>query len=158
MTYKILPMCMRKARAGPARRLRGALAGTVTGEAMEEYDPLIAPDVGDWLDTDEGERIELVTAYHRRAKVKLPNVRLHATMHVAVENQVAMGDEVPVRRTFDRLQVVGLDRHEAIHAVGSVLAEHMYDLVNKRPPATDPNTLYWSALEKLTAKGWRRAR
>jgi hypothetical protein len=125
---------------------------------MERYDPVIAPDAADWLDTDESERIELVSTYHRRAKVKLPNLRLHATMHVAVENQVAMGDEIPVRRTVDRLQAEGLDRHDAIHAVGSVLAEHMYDLVKKGPPATDPNTLYWAALEKLTAKEWRRAR
>jgi thioesterase domain-containing protein len=125
---------------------------------MERYDPLIAPDAADWLDTDEGERIELVSAYHRCAKVKLPNPRLHATMHVAVENQVAMGDEVPVRRTVERLQAEGLDRHDAIHAVSSVLAEHMYDLVKTGSPATDPNTLYWAALEKLTAKEWRRAR
>jgi hypothetical protein len=125
---------------------------------MEQYDPLYAPDAAEWLATDEGERIELVRDYHQRAKVKLPNARLHATMHVVVENQVAMGDELPIRRTVDRLQAEGLDRHEAIHAVGSVLAEHMYDLMKMGPPKTDPNAAYWASLEKLTAEGWRRAR
>jgi len=125
---------------------------------MEQYDPLNAPDAAEWLATDEGERIERVRDYHRRTEVKLPNARLHATMHVLVENQVAMGDELPVRRTLHRLQAEGLDRHEAIHAVGSVLAEHMHDLMKMGPPKTDPNELYWASLESLTAEAWRRAR
>ncbi len=125
---------------------------------MEQYDPLHAPDAAEWLETDEGERIELVRDYHRRAKVKLPNSRLHATIHVVVESQIAMGDELPVGRTIDRLQAEGLDRHEAIHAVGKVLAEHMHDLMTTGPQKTDPNELYWASLDKLTAEGWRRAR
>lgn len=125
---------------------------------MEQYNPLHAPDPAEWLATDESERIELVRDYHQRAKVKLPNARLHATIHVVVENQVAMGDELPVRRAFERLQAEGLDRHEAIHAVGSVLAEHMHDLMKMGPPKTDPNELYWASLQKLTAEGWRRER
>jgi len=125
---------------------------------MEQYDPIHAPDAAQWLETDEGERIELVRDYHRRAKVKLPNARLHATIHVVVESQIAMGDELPVRRTVDRLQAEGLDRHEAIHAVGKVVAEHLHDLMMTGPQNTDPNELYWASLDKLTAEGWRRAR
>ena len=125
---------------------------------MEQYDPLHAPDAAEWLETDEGERIELVRDYHRRAKVKLPNARLHATMHVVVETQIAMGDDLPVRRTVDRLQTEGLDRHDAIHAVGSVLAAHMHNLMTMGSQKTDPNEHYWTSLEKLTAQGWRRAR
>jgi hypothetical protein len=67
----------------------------------------------------------LVVDYHRRTRVKLPNQRLHAAIHVAVENQIAMGDELPVHGVLDRLQAEGLDRHDAIHAIGSALAEHM---------------------------------
>ena len=79
-------------------------------------------------------------------------------MHVVVESQVAMGDELPVRRTVDRLQAEGLDRHEAIHAVGSVLAGYVHDVMKMGPPKSDPNKLYWTSLEKLTAEGRRRAR
>ncbi len=125
---------------------------------MEQYDPHHAPDAAEWLAMDEGERIELVRDYHRRAGVKPPNASLHATMHVVVENQVAMGDEIPVRRTVDRLQAEGLDRHEAIHAVGAVLAEQMFDLLKMVPPKTDPATVYRASLERLTAEGWRRSR
>ena len=125
---------------------------------MEQYDPLHAPDPAEWLETDEDGRIILVRDYHRRAKVKLPNARVHATIHVVVERQIALGDELPVRRTVARLQAEGLDRHEAIHAVGLVLAEHMYDLMTTGPQETDPNRFYSAALEKLTAEDWRRAR
>ena len=98
------------------------------------------------------------TAFQSFAGVKPPNASLHATMHVVVENQVAMGDEIPVRRTVDRLQAEGLDRHEAIHAVGAVLAEQMFDLLKMGPPKTDPGTVYRASLERLTAEGWRRSR
>ena len=93
--------------------------------------------------------------YHHRARVKLPNARLHTAIHVIVENQAAMGDELPVRRTDERLQTEGLDRHEAIHAVGSVLAAHIHEILNTGSPNADANALYWAALETLTAEGWR---
>jgi hypothetical protein len=48
-------------------------------------------------------------------------VKLHAVMHVIIENQVALGDEVPAQRTLRRLMAEGLDRHQGIHAISSVL-------------------------------------
>jgi len=55
---------------------------------MNSYDPDTSPPPTDWLGTDEGERIELVTSYHRQKKIKLANLQLHAAIHVAVENQL----------------------------------------------------------------------
>jgi hypothetical protein len=125
---------------------------------MWKYDPTVEPDAEEWGSLDEGEQIELVRQYHRRAKVKLPNAILHATIHTIVENQINLGDETPVRRTIDRLQAEGLDRHEAIHAVGLILAEHMYDLVQSpsEKKTQDPNLPYWTSLEELTAENWRK--
>ena len=123
-----------------------------------KYDPQRAPDPKTWLALDEEERIVLVLQYHRRARVRLPNARLHATIHVVVENQVALGDEIPVRRTLERLRAEGLDRHDAVHAAGSVLAKRIYDLLKEGLPAGDPNEPYWAELESLTAEGWRRGR
>src|SRR5215813_2177430 len=90
---------------------------------MDHYDPLQAPDPKEWLALDEGERIALADEYHRRAGIRLPKVQIHAAIHATVETQAALGDETPVRRTLDRLVSEGLDRHEAIHAVGSVLVD-----------------------------------
>jgi hypothetical protein len=100
-----------------------------------QYDPLEEPDPEEWLSLDEGERLLLVEDYHRRARVCLPNIKVHAAMHVVVETQIALGDEIPVPRMALRLLDEGLDRHEAIHAIASVLAGHMFDLT--RTPQRD---------------------
>ena len=76
-------------------------------------------------------------------------------LHVIVENQVVLGDEIPVRRTLERLRAEGLDRHDAVHAVGSVVAKRIYELLKEGLPTGDPNEPYWAELESLTAEGWR---
>lgn len=119
---------------------------------MERYDPLRAPDPGEWLDLGEQERIALVARYHRKAGIRLPNPQLHALMHVIAENQVALG-EAPVRAALDRLLEEGLDRHDALHAVGSVLAEHMHAVVTGSANESWTES-YYQELERLTAKGW----
>ena len=122
---------------------------------IDRYDPLETPDPREWLDLDEGERLRLVEDFHRRARVRLPNAKVHAVMHAIIENQIALGDEIPVQRTAQRLMDEGLDRHDTIHAIGSVLVGHMFDLT--RQPATDddPNQPYFAELEHITAESWR---
>ena len=51
----------------------------------------------------------------------------------------------------------GLDRYEAIHAIGLVLTEFMQDLLQAPQSDTDPNVPYFAALERLTADDWRRS-
>jgi hypothetical protein len=124
---------------------------------MRQYDPLTAPDPQQWLSLDEMERIRLVLDYHRRARVALPNAQAHAALHAIVENQIALGDEIPVRRTAERLMAEGLDRHQAIHAVAAALTEHLNALVRNGRSGGDPNQRYYAALEELTAETWPRS-
>jgi hypothetical protein len=124
---------------------------------MEHYDPLHAPDSSEWLELDEHERISLVLAYHKRMRVQLPNAMLHATIHTIVENQHAMGDETVVKDTLKRLQREGLDRHEAIHAVGSVLVAQMWEGLKGLQPKGNLGQSYEEALQHLTAESWRRS-
>jgi hypothetical protein len=107
---------------------------------MNQYDPEVAPDPTTWLAPDEQERLHLAKAYHRAARIKLPNVDIHATFHAIVENQIA--DRLdPVVRAMSRLMKQGLSRHDAIHAIASVIAEHPFEGTNA----------------KLAARLWRRA-
>jgi hypothetical protein len=126
------------------------------GGAMQNYDPLEPPDPEEWQATDEQERIDLVESFHRRARVRLPNAKMHAVLHVMVENQIALGDEIPVKRTVQRLISEGLDRHDAIHAVGSALVGHLSDLLGRADGGVgaDSNRPYYTALDQLTAKSW----
>ena len=76
--------------------------------------------------------------------------------HVIIESQIAMGDELPVRRAIDRLMAEGLDRHEAIHAAGSVLAGQLNDVLKDPEAQASPQDAYNAAIERLTAESWRR--
>src|SRR5437667_12893074 len=122
---------------------------------MDAYDPDTPVRGADWREMDEGERIALVSSYHRRKKVRLPNPQLHSVIHVVVENQLALGEEVVVR-TLARLQAEGLGRHDALHAIGSVLAADLYELMQESSEATgDARRRYLDRLQQLTAKHWR---
>jgi hypothetical protein len=119
------------------------------------YDPLKKPDANRWLKLDESVRLRMVLTYHRKKKFDLPNENMHAVIHVVVENQVALGDETPVEATLKRMMDEGLDRHDAIHAVGSVLAAQIWDIMQGNVGDDgDPNLAYAEELSQLTAKQW----
>jgi len=125
---------------------------------MKRYDPRRAPDPREWLALDDKECLSRVERYHRKAAPELPNQRLHATIHVIVENQIALGDETPVASTVDRLMREGLDRHDAIHAVGAMLSQEIFHMLKSghKGEVREPNEDYFRKLERLTAEGWTR--
>jgi hypothetical protein len=124
---------------------------------MDRYDPETAPDPIAWLELDEGERIALAEAHHLASRIELPNVTLHAAIHAAVENQIAEGIE-PVVEAMARLAREGLCRHDALHAIGSVLTGEFYETVKHH--ASEPTDAlrrrYLAAVATLTAAEWRR--
>ena len=120
---------------------------------MDRYDLGQAPAASEWNTLAEQERLDLVEAYHRAARVRLPNATVHAAIHVIVENQLALGIP-PVVDALRRLRSEGLDRHEVLHAVGSVLIAHLQRVVQSAVPAGDPNVAYESELQRLTAASW----
>ncbi len=122
---------------------------------METYDPETAPDAVEWLELEEDERIRRIASYHRQVKVKLPNLQVHATLHSVVENQIAEEMQT-VRETVARLQKEGLVRHDAIHAVGSVLVGRLYTLMQEGARAQFEVEAYFQDLRALTAKRWMR--
>jgi hypothetical protein len=78
-------------------------------------------------------------------------VKAHAAFHTIVENQVAEGLRGACE-AVNRLQEEGLERHDAIHAVGSVVAGHIHNaLASKRE--VDQRE-YDAKLDSLTAESW----
>jgi hypothetical protein len=127
---------------------------------IDQYDPEVAPDPREWLALDEGERHILAQEYHRNARVPLPKRArpIHAAIHATVETQLAMGIEV-VQTTLQRLMQEGLSRHDAVHAIGSVLIGQIYDLLKGDEDDEDsapgePDTVYFAELQELTAEKW----
>jgi hypothetical protein len=124
---------------------------------MEAYNPEHMSEPESWLELDEQERILLIETYHRVARIKLPNVTAHAALHAIVENQIALNVE-PVVRAMHRLGKEGLTRHDAVHAIGSVVAEHLFDILktSQNDDSAASQARYYAAVERLTAASWRK--
>ena len=120
---------------------------------MDAYDPLRPPPIPDWTELDESERIDLVLAYHQKQRDELPNPDAHAVVHVIVENQVALADETPVAAVMERLMQEGLDRHDAIHAIGCVFMGTFHETAQDDREA-DLTAAYFRELMQLTAQKW----
>jgi hypothetical protein len=117
------------------------------------YDAHKAPDPGAWLE-DESERIDAVIAYHKRVKEPVgQDKKLHAIAHVIVESQAAMGDVTLLPATLAWLMREGLDRHDAIQAIASILMGIVFDAA--KSPEVDINAAYGRELAALTAASWR---
>lgn len=119
------------------------------------YDPSEAPSPVEWLALDEQQRISQAENFHKKHGIRLPNTKVHAVFHVTVENQIAEQHGAVVR-AMARLKSQGLNRHDCIHAIGWVLANHIHELStagNDDPPETT-NARYSAAVERLQAKDW----
>lgn len=121
---------------------------------MERYDPNETPNPEEWLELSEFERLDLVEEFHENSddffNLKEDQAKLHAVVHVTVENQTAEGLE-PVLETIDRLIREGLDRHNAVHAVGTVVTENIFAMMQGKQSSWNEKS-YGKRLRKLTAK------
>jgi hypothetical protein len=84
------------------------------------------------------------------------NPILHVNIHQIVENQLAAKDPSVVHETLKRLMRSGLSRHEAIHAVGSVLSEEIWEILCQERPFDEER--YERGLQQLDAREWAPAR
>jgi hypothetical protein len=50
----------------------------------------------------------------------MPKPRVHAALHVAIEEQLAIDQPPGIRAEFERILARRGDRHDALHAVGRV--------------------------------------
>jgi hypothetical protein len=122
------------------------------------YNPEIAPDPTGWLKLPEQERLRAVATFHMVHRLKSGHAKSHAVLHLTVENQIAMGFG-PAVRAVARLQTQGLSRHDALHAIGSVLCGHFAEAV-RGPEKTDSQAQQLAinaALDRLDASTWREA-
>ncbi len=119
---------------------------------LTKYDPERAPDPARWLAEDEQQLISIIERYHRRHDIESERLRIHTAIHMVVENQIAMGDALPVADAVRRLMGEGLSRHEVIHAVGSVLMGYLNDAL--RTEAGPDNEAYNDEVRALTKERW----
>lgn len=122
------------------------------------YDAEIAPNPTLWLSLDERERMRLVSDAHLNVQFNPGAETLHSTLHVIVENQLALGAPAVVAQALDRLTKAGLARHDALHAIASVLAEYAYAALHPEAAGGTSDSLsvaYEDAVANLTAESRR---
>ena len=121
---------------------------------ITHYNPLENPDPEEWTALEEMERIELVMEYHTQNEEEMPDVFMHCAIQAVIEYQVALGDEYPVKATLNRLIDEGLDLHEAIHAIASVLIKYLYNAGNGDINPANLNSEYFDEVKHLTVQKW----
>jgi hypothetical protein len=62
------------------------------------------------------------------------NPILHVSIHQTIENQIAIGEPKETAQTVEALMQQGLDRHEAIHRVGTLLADEIFHILKDERP------------------------
>ncbi len=125
---------------------------------INKYNPSESIAADEWLAIDELERSDLVREFHEGLdgppdEDSLPG---HVIIHVIVENQIAMDVEL-VPETIAKLVRQGLDRHEAVHAVGALISVQMFNLSQGKIEKFCPRK-YKRQLTKLTAKRWLKGK
>ena len=91
--------------------------------------------------------------HQQAAGVAIEKATLHAVMHTVVENRLAFRDNI-VMRTLDRLMADGLDRQDALHAVGSVLADHRFGIISDGTEESASTDKHYRALEEPMVASW----
>jgi hypothetical protein len=104
----------------------------------------------------EDEQIYVVSRYHRRRRPRAPKPEFHVAVHVIVETQIAQDDPALVAPTVARLQAEGLDRHQAVHAVATILTPLLASAGNESMSSEELAKAYDEGLARMTAERWRR--
>lgn len=120
------------------------------------YDPDQAPDPRNWLKIPEGKRLLLVRDAHRDDGLEPDALLMHANIQMVIENQIAARIGCVVR-AMARLQAEGLGRHDALHALATVLSEHLHLVSQAEQDGTAAPTSdqYHAEMERLTTARWR---
>jgi len=63
------------------------------------------------------------------------NPFMHAAVHTAVENQLAAGSPPETAEALEALMKAGYSRHEAIHFIGAVVTDEIYNVLKENRPA-----------------------
>jgi hypothetical protein len=121
------------------------------------YDAQTAPDAATWLRTDGALRLDAIERYHSQltgAHPPTPNPQIHAVAHDVVETQLAAADPASTTETLARLTREGVDRHSAIHAIGSVIMEFIWEATQPGASPFDP-AIHARRLDVLSANDWK---
>ena len=97
------------------------------------------------------ELVNQIVEEHRQPHpgVEGDRLRLHLALHQVVEQQLVQGEPAETAATLDRLQHQGLSRHQAVHAIGSVVSAEVFEVLQERKQYDEAR--YLAGLRALSA-------
>lgn len=149
---------MKRQRPKKSRRRRSpSPRRSATPAPTDGYDPRVAPAPARWLALAPQERWARVRSYHEALPPgrRPPSLDVHAGLHVTVETQLASADPPQALAALRRLMAAGLRRHDAVHAIGWLAAEHWRRAVDEER-SVDVEA-YAAELDSLTRESWLAA-
>ncbi len=75
----------------------------------------------------------------------------HVAIHQIVENQIANHDPPETAETLEALMQAGYTRHEAIHAIGRIVSDEIFEILRDNRPFDEAG--YLEALRDLRQGG-----
>jgi hypothetical protein len=94
-------------------------------------------------------------AKHPHPGLEKEHLRAHLLIHEMVEKQLAENDPPEVGRVLHRLLANGLSRHEAVHAIGTVVAREALAML--RQGRELDKEVYVRELQSLTVESYRQS-
>ncbi len=107
----------------------------------------------------ETDLMERILEEHRRNPhpgVKGGRLRLHVAIHTVVETQILEGKPGATAVTLARLQQEGLSRHDAVHAIGTVVSSEMFEVMQEGKVYEEQR--YVAGLRALSAESFLSGR
>ncbi len=84
------------------------------------------------------------------------NPVVHVTIHQTIENQLAEDAPKEVRQVLEALMEQGLSRHEAIHRIGGVLSDEIFQIMKSQQPYDEVR--YTRKLRRLVKRSGGKGR
>lgn len=99
------------------------------------YDVRVAPEHG-WLLRKEEDRVAAIRLFHRRQVPEHPaegDSWGHAILHILAEAALLSAELPAFAEAYAAWRAAGLSRHEAIHALGDAIEEHLQGSRRREP-------------------------
>lgn len=120
---------------------------TINDEDLPELDPADPDERGLLIQGEHPEYHEAVTDPAWEGAIDGVNPRLHLIFHEIIANQLWADDPPEVWQAARRLREEGMDRHDVLHALAAVMAEHVHFVLAHEEPS-NPDA-YRRALDAL---------
>lgn len=120
---------------------------TIRGQDFPELDPADPDERGLLIEGEHPEYHQVLADPAWQGEIDGVDPRLHLTMHGVIANQLWADDPPEVWRAARRMRDRGTDRHEVLHELVGVMAEHMRPTLMRQEPFD--LDAYRSALARL---------